>query len=123
MFKLRSSTARVVVRAMATSSTARAKNVGAPNKAALLAGGVLAFSLYAANQQSECWFWGKKEVNITEVRKDIIAAIEADDEKREDGTSIAPTLIRLAWHAAGTYSAEDKTGGRQVLFCRVYYFF
>ena len=37
--------------------------------------------------------------------------IEADDEKREDGTSIGPTLVRLAWHASGTYSAVDKTGG------------
>ena len=28
-----------------------------------------------------------------------------------DGTSIAPTLVRLAWHSSGTYSAFDKTGG------------
>jgi hypothetical protein len=27
------------------------------------------------------------------------------------GTSMAPTLVRLAWHASGTYSAADNTGG------------
>lgn len=41
----------------------------------------------------------------------LITLIEADDAKRGDGTSIAPTLIRLAWHASGTYSIFDKTGG------------
>lgn len=41
----------------------------------------------------------------------IAAAIEAEDERRGDGTSIAPTLVRLAWHASGTYSKHDRTGG------------
>lgn len=30
--------------------------------------------------------------------------MEAEDAVREDGTSIAGTLVRLAWHASGTYS-------------------
>lgn len=30
--------------------------------------------------------------------------MEAEDASREDGTSIAGTLVRLAWHASGTYS-------------------
>lgn len=30
--------------------------------------------------------------------------MEAEDERRGDGTSIAGTLVRLAWHASGTYS-------------------
>ena len=42
---------------------------------------------------------------------DIIKMIEEVDEKRGDGTSIGPTLVRLAWHASGTYSAADGTGG------------
>eukprot|EP01038_Epipyxis_sp_PR26KG_P004687 gene4687-6583_t len=50
-------------------------------------------------------------VDINLVKKDIVAAIEAESDKREDGTSIAPTLVRLAWHASGTYSVFDKTGG------------
>lgn len=44
-------------------------------------------------------------------REDIKKIIEADEEKRADGTSIGPTFVRLAWHASGTYSAKDKTGG------------
>lgn len=32
-------------------------------------------------------------------------------EKRGDGTSLYGTLIRLAWHASGTYSKVDKSGG------------
>lgn len=50
-------------------------------------------------------------IDYKKVKSDIIAAIEAEEEKRGDGTSIAPTLVRLAWHAAGTYSIFDRTGG------------
>jgi len=50
-------------------------------------------------------------VDIVSVRKDIAAAIESDDKRRGDGTSIGGTLIRLAWHASGTYCASTKTGG------------
>lgn len=48
---------------------------------------------------------------IAAIKKDLLDAIEADNAKRNDGTSIGPTLVRLAWHAAGTYSAADGTGG------------
>jgi len=37
-------------------------------------------------------------------RQDLLAMMEAEDAIREDGTSIAGTLVRLAWHASGTYS-------------------
>ena len=58
------------------------------------------------------WFGSSTPVtDYANLKKDIVAAIEAEDNKRGDGTSIAPTLIRLAWHAAGTYSVFDKTGG------------
>lgn len=56
------------------------------------------------------WF-GFGGPNIEAVKKDIVAAIEAEDKRRDDGTSIGPTLVRLAWHSCGTYSAADKTGG------------
>jgi len=53
----------------------------------------------------------KETVDIVAVRADIAKAIEADEKLRADGTSMGPTLVRLAWHASGTYSAADKTGG------------
>lgn len=30
--------------------------------------------------------------------------IDEEDARRGDGTSLGPTLVRLAWHCAGTYS-------------------
>jgi len=54
---------------------------------------------------------GPSAAQIAATKTEIIAAIEKEDERRGDGTSLAPTLVRLAWHAAGTYSAKDKTGG------------
>jgi cytochrome c peroxidase len=32
-------------------------------------------------------------------------------DKAADG-SYAPVILRLAWHASGTYDVETKTGGR-----------
>jgi hypothetical protein len=49
-------------------------------------------------------------INYEAIKKDISDAIDADEAKRDNGTSIGPTLVRLAWHAAGTYNAADKTG-------------
>ena len=56
-------------------------------------------------QATEC------EPNYTAIRAELVKMIEDYDEKVADGTSIGPTLIRLAWHCSGTYSAKDKTGG------------
>lgn len=50
-------------------------------------------------------------IDYDAVRRDIAAAIDAEDEKRQDGSSMAPTIVRLAWHASGTYSKHDHTGG------------
>lgn len=49
--------------------------------------------------------------NLEKAKKELIAMIEANDEEKGDGTSIGPTLVRLAWHSSGTYSAKDNTGG------------
>ena len=54
---------------------------------------------------------GLLPVDVPAMKKDICNMIDAVDEKRGDGTGIGPTLVRLAWHAAGTYSKDDKTGG------------
>jgi len=53
----------------------------------------------------------KAGLNIAAIKQDIMDAIDADSENRGDGTSMGPTLVRLAWHASGTYSSQDKTGG------------
>lgn len=37
--------------------------------------------------------------------------VENDMEKRGDGTSLWGTLVRLAWHASGTYNKVDGSGG------------
>ena len=74
---------------------------------------VFSTTLHKKSKQSEC-FWGGGKMSadaIAKAKKDIAEAIEAEDEKREDGTSVGPTLVRLAWHASGTYSIHDKTGG------------
>mmetsp|Transcript_108461 Transcript_108461/g.305754 ORF Transcript_108461/g.305754 Transcript_108461/m.305754 type:complete len:335 (+) Transcript_108461:42-1046(+) len=68
--------------------------------------GVAAGIAVAMTQRSEA-----AAVDIKKVKEEIAAAIEAEDEKRGDGTSIGPTLVRLAWHASGTYSIHDRTGG------------
>jgi catalase (peroxidase I) len=44
------------------------------------------------------------KADYDKIRKQIAAVIDADPNR-------GPTLIRLAWHASGTYSKVDKTGG------------
>lgn len=39
--------------------------------------------------------------NYVALRKEIIEMCEKEDERRDDGTSIYGTLVRLAWHASG----------------------
>jgi len=51
------------------------------------------------------------KAEIASIKKEFSDAIDADVDKRGDGTSIGPTLVRLAWHTAGTYSIHDGTGG------------
>lgn len=49
--------------------------------------------------------------DMKKVREAIVEVIEKDSEQRGDGTSLAGTFIRLAWHCSGTYSAADNSGG------------
>ncbi len=45
------------------------------------------------------------------IRYDIVKVIEEDMKNRNDGTSLIGTFVRLSWHASGTYSSHDGTGG------------
>jgi catalase (peroxidase I) len=73
---------------------------------------------FAFQQQQEgkahCGFFDFLASSDVKAKKDIIAIIEKEEERRSekgDPSSIAPTFVRLAWHASGTYSKEDGTGG------------
>lgn len=66
---------------------------------------------FGEQQHSQCGFFDFLKSKDSKAKEDIIKMIEEVDEKRGDGTSIGPTLVRLAWHASGTYSAADGTGG------------
>ena len=50
----------------------------------------------------------KESLDLQKIREAIVDVIETDQEKRGDGTSLYGTMIRLAWHCAGTYSDADK---------------
>jgi len=49
--------------------------------------------------------------DMNKVREAIMKVIDEDAEKRGDGTSLAGTYIRLAWHCCGTFKKEDGSGG------------
>ena len=49
-----------------------------------------------------------KQGDYDQVKKDIIAVLKQPE--YDDG-SAGPVLVRLAWHASGTYCAETDTGG------------
>ena len=64
-------------------------------------------SLYSINDAHA----KEAEVDLSKVRESIQQVIDTDAEKRGDGTSLAGTFIRLAWHACGTYKKSDNSGG------------
>jgi cytochrome c peroxidase len=53
----------------------------------------------------------KEAVDLAKVREAIVEVVEADAEKRGDGTSLYGTFVRLAWHCSGSYSKIDGSGG------------
>jgi len=53
-------------------------------------------------------YCGECRPNFDAVRKDIVNILE---NKSYDDGSYGPVLIRLAWHAAGTYDKNSSTGG------------
>ena len=48
------------------------------------------------------------DVDYEALKEDILGIL--DDPSHDDG-SIAPILLRLAWHSSGTYDEESGSGG------------
>lgn len=70
----------------------------------LLIGGFIGATAYIFYNVS----YANPKIDYNAVRKDIATLLH--NEKYEDG-SYGPVLVRLAWHAAGTYDKKDGTGG------------
>jgi hypothetical protein len=70
------------------SSTTHAQRLAPPTAMAGLA-------LYASIQDAHA---KEAAVDMNKVREAIVEVVDTDAEKRGDGTSLAGTFIRLAWH-------------------------
>ncbi|KAF0686968.1 Aste57867_21260 [Aphanomyces stellatus] len=85
-------------RSMATASAFKSpkKVQGAGVAAAfLMAAGASSTLILAKDNQA---------VDVAKIRAEIATLIEKDN-------YLGPTLVRLAWHASGTYSKKDNSGG------------
>jgi cytochrome c peroxidase len=103
----------VTVRSFSSSHGRFATKSNFTGRLALFTGLVVGVHLITNKSSDAAGLFGSSApvVDYGKLKKEIAAAIEADDKKRGDGTSMGPTLVRLAWHASGTYSVFDKTGG------------
>jgi len=86
---------------------------GSSNFSLLIALGVAGAAAYAyyrySNGNSTVEDKKTKNVDFKAVRKDISDILDSNP-KYDDG-SYAPILVRLAWHASGTYDSIGKDGG------------
>jgi cytochrome c peroxidase len=76
--------------------------------AAVALSGGIAFVLHASTKPSDNKLATPSKVDYNEVRKSIAALL--DDNDFDDG-SYGPLFVRLGWHASGTYSKLDSSGG------------
>lgn len=68
----------------------------------------LALIVHASTTSDEKKKATPSKVNYDDVRKSIVDLL--DDNNYDDG-SYGPLFVRLGWHASGTYSRLDSTGG------------
>ena len=86
-------------------------------KKRLIVPSAIAFSAYISVQEAQPAFAkdastsSASNVDLKQVKDAIVDLIDNDAESRSDGTALYGTMIRLAWHASGTYSCIDKNGG------------
>ncbi len=64
--------------------------------------GAAGLAYVASTEKAQCFFWGKSD-SWDAIRKDVEGII--------DKNTAGPIFVRLAWHAAGTYDKNTKTGG------------
>lgn len=76
--------------------------------ATLALSGGIAFVLHASTKPTDNKLATPSKVDYNEVRKTIAALL--DDNDYDDG-SYGPLFVRLGWHASGTYSHVDSSGG------------
>jgi len=116
--------ARPVLRVATRQASTRANAVIEPMFENVIQGssliGAATLGYLIMNNDENTFIANAKEapVNWDAVRKDICNVIASEDERRGDGTGIGPTFVRLAWHASGTYSKYDKTGGSNGSYMR-----
>jgi len=72
-----------------------------------LTGTLVGFSAFLATKKVSVL--AENKYDWEKIKAEVATLIESDP-KYDDG-SYAPILIRLAWHASGTYDAKTKTGG------------
>lgn len=77
--------------------------------AAALAGGAGFYFLNGTEQAKAAGVFTPKQEDYQKVY-DKIAALLVEHDNYDDG-SYGPVLVRLAWHASGTYDAMTNTGG------------
>lgn len=51
------------------------------------------------------------DADVPKAKAAIEAFMDKSAESRGDGSSMGPTLVRLAWHASGTFCQKTGTGG------------
>jgi cytochrome c peroxidase len=77
----------------------------------MLGPATIAVTAFSLNETAYAKQKSKDDVDLSKVREAIMEVIDSDQEKRGDGTSLSGTMIRLAWHCSGSYSAADNSGG------------
>lgn len=76
---------------------------------AAAAGALLALSLSPAAAEAKSA--PKKADPVDAIKESIADLIESDAERRDDGTSLTGTFVRLAWHSSGSYMGFGRGGG------------
>jgi cytochrome c peroxidase len=51
------------------------------------------------------------KTDVNKLKDELKEAIKKDMEVRNNGTSIAPTLLKLSWNSSATFSRFDQSGG------------